>query len=163
MVPLLQNPDVILDYPEPVIKRNFLLMPHSVFTVALILVILLTTLIKNKQFIYWFDLTIFLIFAVLAGVMIFFNFFTDHIQLRWNLNIIWLNPIIIICFVSLIINKQGILWFRILFYTLVAFLAVHLLLPQSFSIANLPLILILGVRTLIRSSFEWNPLSPDHI
>jgi hypothetical protein len=94
--------------------------------------------------------------------MIFFNFFTDHAQLRWNLNIIWLNPIIIICFISLIIKKQGILWFRILFYTSVAFLAVHLLLPQSFNIANLPLVLILGVRSLIRSAYEWNPLSIDH-
>ena len=161
MVPLLQNPDIILDYPEPVIKRNFLFMPPCVFTVLFIIVMIFSAIIKNKKFIYWFDLIAFLIFTMLAVMMIFFNFFTDHAQLRWNLNIIWLNPIIIICFVSLIIQKRGILWFRILFYTSVAFLAVHFFLPQSFNIANLPLLLILGVRSLIRSAFEWNPLSPD--
>ena len=163
MIPLLQNPDVILDYPEPVIKRNFLFMPPSVFTVLFIIVMVLSALIKNKKFIYWFDLATFLIFSILASMMIFFNFFTDHVQLRWNLNIIWLNPVIILCFISLIINKQAILWFRILFYISVAFLALHFLLPQSFSIANMPLVLILAIRSLARSAFEWNPLSIDHV
>jgi hypothetical protein len=163
MIPLLQNPDEILDFPEPVIKRNFLFMPPSVLTVLFIIVMVLSALIKNKKFIYWFDLAIFLIFSILASMMIFFNFFTDHVQLRWNLNIIWLNPVIILCFISLIINKQGILWFRILFYISVAFLALHFLLPQSFNIANLPLVLIVAIRSLIRSAFEWNPLSIDHL
>ncbi len=92
-------------------------------------------------------------------MMLFFNFFTDHSQLRWNLNILWLNPVIIICFISLIIKKQSIMWFRILFYSSVTFLAVHFLLPQSFDIAVLPLVLILGLRSLVRSDYEWNPLS----
>jgi hypothetical protein len=162
MIPLLQNPDVILDFPEPVIKSNFLLSPPSIFTLAFILVVIMSAVIKKRKFIYWLDLTTFLIFSVLSIMMIFFNFFTDHAQLRWNLNILWLNPLIIICFILLIIKNQGVIWFRLLFWLTVAFLAVHILLPQSFNIANLPLILILGVRSLVRSAFEWNPISVGH-
>jgi hypothetical protein len=162
MIPLLQNPDVIVDFPEPVIKNNFLLSPPCVFTLLFIIVVILSSLIKNRRFIFWLDMTTFLVFSVLSVMMIFFNFFTDHAQLRWNLNILWLNPVILICFILLIIKKQGVIWFRILFWISAAFLAVHLLLPQTFNIANLPLILILGVRSLVRSSFEWNPVTIGH-
>ncbi len=162
MVPLLQNPDVILDFVQPVIKKNFLLSPPGVLTVLFIIVMVISGLIRSKKSIYWFDITVFFVFSVLAGLMIFFNFFTDHIQTKWNLNILWLNPVIMICLILLIIKKEGIVWFRILFYILFAFLAVHFLLPQSFNIANLPLLLILLVRSLIRSGFEWNPLSHNH-
>jgi len=91
--------------------------------------------------------------------MIFFNFFTDHAQMRLNLNIIWLNPVIIICLILIITGRQGIIWFRLLFYILAAFLILHFILPQSFNIGILPLLLILIIRSSVRAGFEWNPLS----
>jgi hypothetical protein len=159
MIPLLQNPEVILDFDPPRIDKRLLSMPAFVFTALLIAVLIISALIKNRKFIKWFDQTIFFVFALLAIMMIFFNFFTDHQQMRWNLNIIWLNPFIIICLIFIIVNKEGVIWFRLLFYTLAAFLIIHLVLPQSFNIAIIPLVLILLIRSSVRSGFEWNPLS----
>ena len=64
--------------------------------------------------------------------MIFFNFFTDHQQMKWNLNIIWLNPFIILCLVSLILNKNWLNWFRIVFFLAAGFLASIIILPQEY-------------------------------
>ena len=159
MIPLLQNPETILDFDPPVIKKSILLSPSFVFTAFFIIILILSALIKEKKMIYWFDIAIYSVFSILAVMMIFFNFFTDHQQMRWNLNIIWLNPVIVICLIYIILNKAGTTWFRLLFYTLAVFLAIHLILPQSFNIAIIPLVLILLIRCSVRSGFEWNPLS----
>lgn len=159
MTPLVQNPDMILDFDPPVIKKRYLLTPEFVFTIVLILVLIFSSLVKNMRIIRWFDVSLFAVFSVLAGMMIFFNFFTDHHQLRMNLNFLWLNPIIILCLVLIVINKEGLIWFRLLFYILAVFIVIQFVLPQAFSIANLPLILILIIRSSVRSGFEWNPLS----
>ncbi len=159
MIPLLQNPDMILDFDPPVIKQNILLSPPFVFTAFFIIIVIMSALIKNKKIIYWFDIAIYSLFSILAGMMIFFNFFTDHQQMRWNLNIIWLNPLIIICLILVIFSIKAAVWFRLLFYILVSFLAIHFVLPQSFDIAVIPLVLVLIIRSSVRAGFEWNPLS----
>jgi hypothetical protein len=159
MIPLLKNPDLILDFDPPVIKQSVLLLPAFVFTTALILFMIMSAMIKARKIIKWFDLAIFAIFSVLAGMMIFFNFFTDHVQMQWNLNIVWLNPVIIICLILIILGKEGTFWFRLLFYILAAFLILHFMLPQSFNIGILPLVLILLIRSSVRAGFEWNPLT----
>jgi len=159
MNPLLQNPDVILDFDPAEIRQRFLLMPASVFTVLFIIIVILSAVRKSSKFMYWLDFAVYSGFSILAVLMIFFNFFTDHLQMRWNLNIIWLNPCILICLFSVILKRNGTVWFRLLFFISVAFLLFHLLLPQSFNIAFLPLVLILLIRSSVRSGFEWNPLS----
>jgi hypothetical protein len=159
MIPLLRNPDVILDFDPPEVNQKFLLMPPFVFTAVLIIILIFSAVIKNRKIIKWFDIVVFLLFSILAGLMIFFNFFTDHIQMRWNLNIIWLNPVIIICLISVVLNREGKIWFRLLFIILAAFMLVHLVLPQSFNTEILLLVLILLVRSSVRAGFDWNPLS----
>jgi hypothetical protein len=159
MTPLLQNPVRILDFAPPAVKQNILITPAFVFTALFIIILMLSALIKKRKIIKWFDIVIFTLFSVLAGLMIFFNFFTDHGQMRLNLNIIWLNPVIIICLILIITGRQGIIWFRLLFYILAAFLIIHFILPQSFNIGILPLLLILIIRSSVRAGFEWNPLS----
>ena len=159
MIPLLQNPDLILDFDPPVVKQQFLTMPAFVFTLFLIIVLIISSLVKNRKLIRLIDIAIFLAFSTVAVLMIFFNFFTDHLQLRWNLNIIWLNPIIIICLILMILKKEGIFWFRFLFYVLASFLIFQLILPQVFNIAIIPLVLILLIRSSARARFDWNPFS----
>ena len=159
MIPLLQNPEVILDFDPLVIRQRFLTSPEVVFTILLIIVLILSALVKSKKIINLVDIIIFSIFSILALLMIFFNFFTDHQQMKWNLNIIWLNPFILICLVTLILNKTGSVWFRILFYITISFLVLHFFLPQEFNIAFIPLVVILLIRSSVRAGFEWNPLS----
>jgi hypothetical protein len=159
MIPLLQNPEVILSYDPPSKKQIFLTTPVFAFTLLLIIIIILSSLIKSRKVNNAGDIVIFSVFSVLAVLMIFFNFFTDHQQMKWNLNLLWLNPFILFCLLSLIMKKAGTIWYRILFYISGAFLILHFILPQNFNIAFLPLVLIILVRSSIRAEFEWNPLS----
>lgn len=159
MTPLLQNPEVILDFEPPVVKQNFFISPVFVFTLLFIIVMILPAVFKSRKANTLIDIFIFLVFSVLAVLMIFFNFFTDHQQMRWNLNIIWLNPFILACLIALLLKKAGSVWFRIVFFISVSFLVLQLVLPQAFNFAIFPLVLILLVRSSLRAGFDWNPLS----
>jgi len=159
MIPLLQNPVVLVNFEPPVVKSLFLVSPPFVFTLAITLILILTGLIKSRKIIRLIDITIYLVFSILSVLMIFFNFFTDHEQMRWNLNIILLNPFIIVCFILLILNKTGILWFRIVFIISAGFLVLHFILPQDFNISFLLLAIILLIRSSVRCEFSWNPLN----
>lgn len=159
MIPLLQNPVILLDYPSPAPKQNFLTAPPFVFTLLITLILILAALTKSIKIIRIIDIIIYSVFSVLAILMIFFNFFTDHEQMRWNLNIIWLNPVILICLVLLILNKTPAIWFRILFYISAGFIVLHILLPQDFNIAFTLMAIILLIRSSVRCEFDWNPLT----
>jgi hypothetical protein len=159
MIPLLQDPEFILDFDPPVIRQKFFISPVFVFTLLLIIVIIFSALFKSKKINNLTDIFIYSVFSILALLMIFFNFFTDHQQMKWNLNIIWLNPVIIICLIALIMNRTASVWFRIAFFISGAFLVIQLFLPQEFNTAFFPLVLILLIRSSVRAGFEWNPLS----
>lgn len=159
MIPLLQNPEVLLDFDAPVIKQKFITSPPSVFTFVIILILILAARIKSYRIIRLIDIVIYSVFSILFVLMVFFNFFTDHKQMQWNLNIIWLNPFILACLITLIQNKTGILWFRVVFFISAAFLVLHFFLPQDFNIAFLLLVMILLIRSSVRAGFDWNPLT----
>ncbi len=159
MIPLLQNPATLLEFDTPEARRGFFTTPLFVFSLLLIIVIVLSATLRGKTANKIIDLLIFSIFSILALMMLFFNFFTDHQQMKWNLNIIWLSPFIILCLASLILNKEWHVWFRIvLFLDLLAF-AIQIVFPNAFNNAFIPLELMLAVRCSIRSGFSWNPLS----
>ena len=159
MIPLLQNPEFLLDFDAPVIKQKFITAPPFVFTLVIILILILAAKVKNTRIIRLIDIIIYSVFSILFLLMVFFNFFTDHQQMKWNLNIIWLNPFILVCLITLILNQTGTLWFRIVFFISTAFLVLHFILPQDFNIAFLFLVLILLIRSSVRSKFDWNPLT----
>jgi len=159
MIPLLRNPDVLLDFEGASVKQNFLTSPVVVFTLLMIFIIIISSFMSTRRANNITDIIIYSVFSVLSFLMIFFNFFTDHQQMKWNLNILWLNPLIPICLILIILNKKETFWFRILFFITTAFLVVHFILPQAFNVAFLPLMIILLVRSSVRSGLDWNPLS----
>lgn len=159
MIPLLQNPVVLVDFAFPVVKKMFLISPPVIFILVIIVILIFTGLVKSKKVIRLLDIIIYLVFSILSVLMIFFNFFTDHEQMRWNLNIILLNPVIIVCLILLILNKAGIVWFRIVFCISAGFLVLHFMLPQEFNISFLLLAIILIIRSSVRCEFQWNPLN----
>ena len=161
IVPLLQNPERMLDYDMPVVKSTILLSPEVIIALIFILMIIFVPLIRRNVYLNSFDILIFFIFSILAGFMFYFNLLTVHQSTKMNLNIIWLNPFIILCLISLVTNKAGVIWFRLVFYTSVLFLLVSIILPQEFSRALVPMCLILAFRSSARSAFEWNPFTID--
>jgi hypothetical protein len=158
MIPLLQNPEIILNFEPPAVQNKFLTSPVSLFTILLVIITILSGWLKKMKIIKMLDIVIFSTFSILSILMVFFNFFTDHQQMTWNLNIIWLNPFLILCLISLLLRTPKLLWFRVVFYLSVAFLILQLILPQEFNSANLPLIIIIIVRCLYRSKFRWNTI-----
>ena len=163
MVPLLQNPDIVLNFEAPLIKEKLFSSPIFLFSLLLIVLLILTAILRGKTVNNSIDIIFFALFSILAVMMIFFNFFTDHQQLRWNLNIIWLNPFIIVCLACLIFNKSGQTWFRITFFITISFLVFLVILPQKINTAFVPLILALILRTSVRSGFAWNPLTLSYL
>ena len=163
MIPLLQNPEIVLDIDQQPFKEKLFTSPLFVFSLLLIIIIMLTGLVRRKTANNIIDIFLFSVFSILALLMIFFNFFTDHHQLRWNLNIIWLNPFIILCLTSLVFKKDWSGWFRIVFYLTVLFLLFLAVLPQHINNAFFPLIIILMIRSSIRADFSWNPLTLPYL
>jgi hypothetical protein len=158
-VPLLDEPVALLDFDPPAVNNSFLLSPVFVFSMCFVLIAFLTFLIRSRAGNNLVDFVIFFIFSLLALLMIFFNFFADHPQTHSNLNIIWLNPVLLICFIMVLINHGARVWFRLVLYITLLFIVTHLFLPQAFNAANYPLILIILLRSFARSEFSWNPIA----
>lgn len=159
MIPLLQNPQTILESKLDIRKKSFFIEPLFIFSALLIVIIIASGLIRDLKTNKIFDIMLFSVFSILALMMIFFNFFTDHQQMRSNFNIVWLNPFIILCLLSLIFNKSWYRFFRIVFGLSAIWFFIILMFPGSFNPAFMPLLLILMVRSSARSEFMWNPLS----
>jgi hypothetical protein len=157
MIPLLSNPEVKISSDRPALKENLFGSPIFIFSLILIVFILLSAVIKKMVHNRIMDILVFALFSVLAVLMIFFNFFSDHQQLKWNLNIVWLNPFVIICLACLIMNREGKIWFRFTFWFALLFLVLIAVLPQHINNAFVPLITLLILRSSIRAGFSWNP------
>lgn len=163
MIPLLKNPEVVVDFKQHVPGERLFTSPMFIFSLVLIALIILTGLIREKKWNNVLDISLFSLFSVLAILMIFFNFFTNHQQLRPNLNIIWLNPFILACLASLILKKDWKIWFRIVFFMCVLFLLLLVILPQHINNAYFPVIVILILRSSVRADFSWNPLTLPYL
>jgi hypothetical protein len=159
MNPLMSSIETVLEFDPPSVKNRFYSSPIFVFTLLFVILVLISAMYKRVRLILITDIIIFTIFSILALLMIFFNFFTDHEQMKWNLNIIWLNPAILVCWVALIFRKKAEIWFRLVFFLSVIFLPFAFIIPNAISFSFVPLILILLLRSSARSNFKWNPLS----
>jgi len=159
MIPLLQNPETVVENDSLVVTQRFLRSPVFAFSLILVIIILISSQVRGKKVLKVLDIFLFAIFSILALILIFFNFFTDHQQTRWNLHIIWLSPFIIMCLLSLILNKKWYTWYRIVFVLCAISFIVLIMFPASLNNAFLPLVLTLVLRSSSRAGFSWNPLS----
>ena len=107
----------------------------------------------------YMDIALFLVFSVIAILMIFFSFFTDHIETRMNLNILWFNPFILTGLISLITGKRISAWFKVIFWLALVFVPLVIIMPAMINSSFIPVIFILLLRSSARAGFQWNPLS----
>ncbi len=159
MVPLLANPVTVVESTVVYPRTRILFYPISVFSFVLIVVLLLSAFVKSRTVNNIMDITVFFIFSILAAMMLFFNFFTDHVQMRGNMNIIWLSPFVITSLVGLIFNKEFLWSFRTVFVLTLIFVALAVVMPKSVNPAFIPLSLVLAVRSSVRCGYSWNPLN----
>jgi hypothetical protein len=159
LLPLLSNQSLLLQFDPPVVRNSFFISPVFLFSLILILLIIQLALYKGKKLNRIIDIILFTVFSCLAVLMVFFNFFTDHVQMRWNLNIIWLSPFIIVCLVALILDKPWESWFKTVFWLSSIAFIIQIILPRGYVFSFIPLILILMLRSAARAGFKWNPLA----
>ncbi|MGD0756388.1 MAG: DUF4105 domain-containing protein [Bacteroidales bacterium] len=158
IIPLLQKPETVLDFKPITLDNRILLSPLFIFCILLIIILILSIFIKQGKSIAYIDIFLFFIFSILSIFMVFFNFFTDHQAMKVNLNIFWLNPFLIIAFITLFTKNKNPIWFRILFVTSSGFLFSIAIIPQSINLAVIPIILILILRSIARSNFRFATL-----
>lgn len=159
MIPLFSNPQTLLDFPAPGVKKSFISSPLSIFSLLFIIIMILTATLRTEKVIYFLDISIYVIYSLLALLVLFLGLFSDHQQMKWNLNLLWLNPFIIPGLISLILRKNWFIWHTLIFFTGVIFFLIFLIFPGGFNNAFLPLVLIILLRSSARAGFEWNPMS----
>jgi hypothetical protein len=155
-VPLLEKSTVLLDFNHWENVKPGILRPIYFFPTFFLVIAFISFYVHQMKFSLWLDRSLFLIFSIMAVFMIFFNFITDHTATKLNLNIIWLNPLLIIAFLSLFSKTAKTFWFSILFFIATIFLVAWIFLPQSLNPAFIPLILIIIIRTYFRSDFMFH-------
>jgi len=159
MIPLLRNPETVLAFDSPVAKQKLMTSPLFVFSILLICMILFSAANKNKSANKLLDIVVFSFFSVLSLFMLFFTFISEHPEVKSNLNMIWLNPFIILCLLSVVLDREWRIWFRIVFFLTLLLAVILIIFPQAFNNAFIPVMLILILRSSVRAGFSWNPLS----
>jgi hypothetical protein len=159
MIPLLQNAESVFEFDLPEYTDRIYFSPLMVLSFILILTIIFSAMFKGVMINKLIDIILFTGFSILAILMIFFNFFTDHQQMKWNFNIIWLNPLLVLCLFSIVFNRNCQICFRLVFYSALIFLIPLIFLPYIFNNGLIPLAMIIILRSSARAGFSWNPFA----
>ncbi len=151
-IPLLEKPVAVLNFDPVSDDTGFFLSPLLVFSMLFFLVALWSVLKNGSRSLVWIDRALFFLFSALSVMMLFCNFFTDHEAMRMNLHLVWLNPILFIAFIALFIKSRPTIWFKIILMITVGFLLSLMVIPQSVNLAVIPVMLILVIRSAMRSN-----------
>ena len=132
MIPLLSRTETVLEFDPPVVKSRFYTTPIFIFMLLFIIIVFLSAVYIRGRLINILDLVLFSVFSLLSVLMIFFNFFTDHQQMKLNINIIWFNPFIIICLFCLIFRGPEKYGSGLSFFLSVIYLPLILIFPLCY-------------------------------
>lgn len=121
------------------------LSPDLVFWLFFLVVAVLTVAgVARGWRLRWLDIPLFSVVGLLSIVILVMWFFTIHWCTKWNLNVLWLNPLFL--YILFRLRKSN----RIVLYITMACLAVVLIgfawLPQQFNTAVFPIVLALMAR-----------------
>lgn len=148
--PLRQMSDVLLEQKTIPDTESGWLSPLLVSICFLLIVCLLTILSPGKLLA--LDFFLFLISGCLGLLLFYLTFFSLHPLVKWNLNLLWLNPFHLL-FVFLLPFKKArkiLAYYQLLIaVSLVFTISGYLYFPQEFNVAFLPLMLTLFVRSIV--------------
>ena len=147
--PIVKKTSVILPESKLIQKRPFF-TPFFVFSILALFIILLTIKNqKNRKRSKWLDFSLFFTTGIIGILLLFIWLFTNHISAKNNFNILWaFAPNL---FVSFFLLKKVIPeWIRnysfLLMILIVITIFLWILRVQVFSIAILPILILLGFR-----------------
>jgi hypothetical protein len=150
---LLEEPETVFDFDPSSIRGSRFTSPMFVLWSLLALIMIVSLSNIKMKWMRRIDIALFTFYSLLAILLFFTIFLTDHAALKWNLNFIWLSPLVIITLIQLILNTGKPYWYRVNLTVSVLFLASASFLPQSLNRYLVPVILILIVRLFFLSRF----------
>lgn len=138
--------------PGLVINKAPVFTPFIVFALLFLAIAVLSFVKKATKFLYYFDFIFFFICGVLGALLLFMWFGTDHQTCRNNFNLAWAFPghLVIVFFLSSK-KKWPRRYFLIYSILLLLLLVAWKWLPQEMNNALLPVVVLLLLRSLIRS------------
>lgn len=125
------------------------LSPFILFGSICLLMLILTLVYKHNQLLFYLDGILFLILGIVGGILLFMWLGTDHDATKWNLNIIWANPLYLLLFFPVL--KRNKKWMKVT-YGLALFSSIIILLSwggffQQFHLGILPIIIMMLARS----------------
>ena len=150
--PIVEEPVTILDLPPAsTVARTW--MPQLVFYVVLLFVLLVTFVLGLPTLGRRTDFILYIIYSVLALLLIFTNFFSEHDALHFNLLILGINPLIPVLLGFIVAGKKAIKLSRLALVISVLWIPVSLIAGQGINPALIPLVLIIMVRLFKHCEF----------
>jgi hypothetical protein len=150
---LLEEPGIVFDFDPPAISSSRFTSPMLILWSLLAIIMIVSLSNIKMKWIRRIDITLFIIYSFLALLLIFTIFMTDHGALKWNLNIIWLSPLVLISLIQVVLKATKPYWYRVNLAVSAVLLVAAPLLPQSFNRYFVPVMLILIIRLFFLSRF----------
>lgn len=150
--PILGETVTIVDLP-PASSGGRAWMPQLVFYLILLCVILVTFVIGMPLLGRITDIILYTVYSVLALLLIFTNFFSEHDALHYNLLILGINPLIPVLLGFILANKRAVKLSRIAFVISVLWVPVSIIAGQGINPALIPLVLIIMIRLFKHCEF----------
>jgi hypothetical protein len=151
--PVLSSPVLLLDKRSTAVKEANDWVLEIIFYSILVLVLLITLVFGVPIFGKVTDWILFSIYSILAVLMIFFNFFSDHEATHYNLLIIAFNPLLPFILYFILMAKKCHKISRIALLLALLYFPVSLIAGQDIDPVVIPVILILMVRLFKHSEF----------
>lgn len=153
ITPLVVKTNTLIDAEEKVVENTpFILSPLVILLVLLVLGAFISYYEwKHKTYSAWFDVILFGNVGVIGIVIFYLMFFSLHPLVHINWNLIWANPFLLIFAIFMPMKWCAKATKRIAYYVLILLLTslvTTAFAPQLFHVANLPLILLLILRTI---------------
>jgi len=151
--PLTDPPVTVLDIPPSPGSGKGAWVPQAVFYLILLVVLLVTFVFPKSPAGKALDIFLYLVYSLLAVVLVFTNLFSEHDALHYNILVIAIHPLIPVLFVYLFTRKKAVPLSRIAFAISALWLPVTLIAGQGINPALIPLVLIILVRLFKHSEF----------
>ena len=148
--PLLEKAEIVLDFQQLESAPKYTMIPIILSCLLLVIFLILSVFHFPQKLVNVLDGIFILTLSLTSILLVFTSFFTDHQVMKMNYNLIWLNPFLLIAFITLLIRKAEKFWFRIICISSAGFLLAAAFIPQSINLAMYPLIVILILRSGMR-------------
>jgi len=145
-VELLGPPETVIDFTGAVTEKSRPWIPQAVFYAILLFVALVTFVFGFRYLGIVTDIIIYTVFSLLAILLIFSNFFSEHDAMHFNLLILAINPLIPVLLFFILTGKKALILSRTALTLALLFFPAALIAGQGINPSLIPLVLILMVR-----------------